>query len=202
MRRLAILHTLRTSGRSIVVLRLDVTDADKCAPRWRRLPTSRSCLATPARAWDRAGGPNVLDHAQREMEVNYFGALRLLQSLAPTLARNGGGAFVTVASVAGLTNIPFLPTYARVEGGAAFAHSGRAHASSRTGHAIFGVYPGPIDTDMSRALSIPKTSARDVRSRFLTASKPDRKTFSPTVSLDFGRSFEASPKASEHRSPR
>jgi short-subunit dehydrogenase len=57
-------------------------------------------------------GSMVLDQAQREMEVNYFGPLRVLQRLAPTLARNGGGAFVTIASVAGLTNVPFLPTYA------------------------------------------------------------------------------------------
>jgi short-subunit dehydrogenase involved in D-alanine esterification of teichoic acids len=32
----------------------------------------------------------VLDQARREMEVNYFGPLQLLQRLAPTLARKGG----------------------------------------------------------------------------------------------------------------
>ena len=39
------------------------------------------------------------------MEVNYFGPLQLLHRLAPTLARNGGGAVVNIGSAAGLTNI-------------------------------------------------------------------------------------------------
>jgi NAD(P)-dependent dehydrogenase (short-subunit alcohol dehydrogenase family) len=56
----------------------------------------------------------VLDQARREMEVNYFGPLRLLQRLAPTLARNGGGAIVNIGSLAGLTNLPIAPTYSSV----------------------------------------------------------------------------------------
>jgi len=45
------------------------------------------------------------------MEVNYFGPLQLLLRLAPTLARNGGGAVINIGSAAGLTNVPFFPTY-------------------------------------------------------------------------------------------
>ena len=77
---------------------------------------------------------DVLDQARREMEVNYFGPLQLLQRLAPTLARNGGGAVVNIGSAAGLTNVPLLPDLQRFEGRAALADPGRAHPPRGAGH--------------------------------------------------------------------
>jgi NADP-dependent 3-hydroxy acid dehydrogenase YdfG len=44
----------------------------------------------------------ALGNARREMEVNFFGPLQLLQSLAPALARNGGGAIIYIGSTAAL----------------------------------------------------------------------------------------------------
>ncbi len=92
-------------------LRLDVTDAGLLRAASDGVPDvtlvfSNAGVALPGGIGDGA----VLDRARREMEVNYFGPLRLLQHLAPALARNGGGAVVTVGSAAGLTSIPFLPT--------------------------------------------------------------------------------------------
>ncbi len=38
---------------------------------------------------------------RQEMEVNYFGVLRLVQAFAPVLARNGGGAIANVGRWSG-----------------------------------------------------------------------------------------------------
>src|SRR5437773_4590175 len=96
----------------LVSLRLDVTDEDQI--RAAADAASDVELVFNNAGLLLAGGiadSTVVDQARREMEVNYFGPLQLLQRLAPTLARNGGGAVVNIGSAAGLTNIPLLPTY-------------------------------------------------------------------------------------------
>ena len=103
-----------------------------------------------------------LDQARREMEVNYFGPLQLLQRLAPTLASNGGGAVVNIGSAAGLTNVPFLPTYSASKAALhSLTQAARILLGSQ-GTSVFGVYAGPVDTDMARELALPKTAPRDV----------------------------------------
>ncbi len=96
----------------LVPLRLDVTDVDQVraaaeAASDVELIFSNAGVSLARNFADSA----LLDQARLEMEVNYFGPLQLLQRLAPTLARNGGGAIVNIGSAAGLTNIPFFSTY-------------------------------------------------------------------------------------------
>jgi len=96
----------------LVSLRLDVTNVDQIRAAGEaasdvELVFNNAGVALPGGIED----STVLDRARREMDVNYFGPLQLLQRLAPTLARNGGGTVVNIGSTAGLTNVPFIPTY-------------------------------------------------------------------------------------------
>jgi NAD(P)-dependent dehydrogenase (short-subunit alcohol dehydrogenase family) len=185
----------------VVRLRLDVTDAEQVRSAMKAASDVEIVFSNAGLALGTAIlGSGVLDQAQREMEVNYFGPLRLLQSVAPTLARNGGGAFVNIASVAGLTNVPFLPTYAASK--AALHSLTQAARILLAGQraSVFGVYPGPIDTDMSRGLAIPKTAPRDVAIAILDGVEAGREDIFPDpFAVEFGRSFEASPKTSERQ---
>ena len=185
----------------VVRLRLDVTDAEQVRSAMKAASDVEIVFSNAGLALGTAIlGSGVLDQAQREMEVNYFGPLRLLQSVAPTLARNGGGAFVNIASVAGLTNDPFLPTYAASK--AALHSLTQAARILLAGQraSVFGVYPGPIDTDMSRGLAIPKTAPRDVAIAILDGVEAGREDIFPDpFAVEFGRSFEASPKTSERQ---
>src|SRR5882762_3872984 len=79
----------------LVPLRLDVTDADQIRAAGEaaadvELVFNNAGVMLGAGIADRT----VIDQGRREMEVNYFGPLQLLQRLAPSLARNGGGAVV------------------------------------------------------------------------------------------------------------
>lgn len=185
----------------VVRLRLDVTDAEQVRSAMKAASDVEIVFSNAGLALGTAIlGSGVLDQAQREMEVNYFGPLRLLQSVAPTLARNGGGAFVTIASVAGLTNVPFLPTYAASKAALHSLTQAARILLAAQGAAVIGVYPGPIDTDMSRALAIPKTSARDVAIAILDGVEAGQEDIFPDAfALEFARSFEASPKTSERQ---
>src|SRR5713101_10844 len=96
----------------LVSLRLDVTDADQ-------IRAAGEAASDVELVFNNAGvalatgiaDSTVLGQARREMEVNYFGPLQLLQRLAPTLARNGGGAVVNIGSAGGLKNPHFKPNY-------------------------------------------------------------------------------------------
>ncbi|MGH9841206.1 MAG: SDR family NAD(P)-dependent oxidoreductase [Blastocatellia bacterium] len=98
-------------GSRVVPLRLDVTRADQVAEIARQAPDV-DLLFNNAGVFEarELTSEATVDQARREMEVNYFGPLRMLQSFADTLAQRGG-AIVNIGSAAGLTNIPFIPTY-------------------------------------------------------------------------------------------
>jgi NAD(P)-dependent dehydrogenase (short-subunit alcohol dehydrogenase family) len=195
-------HTLQDFNDDRVVrLRLDVTDAAQVRAAIEAAADVEIVFSNAGLALGTAiVGSNVLDQAEREMEVNYFGPLRLLQSVPPTLARNGGGAFVAIGSVAGLTNVPFLPTYAASKAALHSLTQAARILLAGQGASVFGVYPGPIDTDMSRGLTIPKTAPRDVAIAILDGIEAGQEDIFPDpFAVEFGRSFEASPKTSERQ---
>jgi short-subunit dehydrogenase len=134
------------------------------------------------------------------MEVNYFGPLQLLQRLAPTLVRNGGGAVVNICSVAGLTNVPFFPTYGASKAALHSLTQAARILLGPQGISVFGVYAGPVDTDMVRDLALPKTSPRDVAIAILDGLEGGQEDIFPDpYAVDFGRQFGSSPKDSERQ---
>jgi NAD(P)-dependent dehydrogenase (short-subunit alcohol dehydrogenase family) len=185
----------------IVLLRLDVTDADQIRAAGEAAPhvefvfnNAGVALATGI------ADATVLDQARREMEVNYFGPLQLLQRLAPALARNGGGAFINIGSAAGLTNVPMFPTYSASKAALHSLTQAARILLAEQGTSVFGVYAGPVDTDMTRDLALPKTSPRDVAFAILDGIEAGQEDIFPDpFAVDFGRQFESSPKAAERQ---
>src|SRR6266849_10981011 len=135
------------SDERVVSLRLDVTDADQ-------IRAAGDAAADVELVFNNAGvaiaggiaDSTVVDQARREMEVNYFGPLQLVQRLAPSLARNGGGAIVNIGSAAGLTNVPFLPTYSASKAALHSLTQAARILLGAQGTSVFGVYAGPVDT--------------------------------------------------------
>jgi NAD(P)-dependent dehydrogenase (short-subunit alcohol dehydrogenase family) len=185
----------------LVSLRLDVTDADEIravadAASDVELVFNNAGVALPGGIADSA----VLDRARREMEVNYFGPLQLLHRLAPTLASNGGGAVVIIGSTAGLTSLPIIPTYSASKAALHSLTQGARVLLGAQGTSVFGVYPGPVDTDMTRGFEMPKASPRDVAFAILDGIEAGQEDIFPDpFAVDFGRQFASSPKASERQ---
>jgi NAD(P)-dependent dehydrogenase (short-subunit alcohol dehydrogenase family) len=195
-------EALRAPGdERIVSLRLDVTDADQ-------IRAAAAAAADVELVFNNAGlllatgiaDSNVLDQARREMDVNYFGPLLLLQRLAPTLARNGGGAIVNIGSAAGLSNVPFFPTYSASKAALHSLTQAARILLAAQGTSVFGVYAGPVDTDMTRELALPKSSPRDVAFAILDGIEAGHEDIFPDpFAVDFGRQFGSSPKAAERQ---
>jgi NAD(P)-dependent dehydrogenase (short-subunit alcohol dehydrogenase family) len=92
---------------------------------------------------------NALENARVEIETNYFGTLRMCRAFAPVLAANGGGTLVNVLSLIGRVNLPALGTYSCSKAAAwSMTQALRAQLAAH-GTRVVGVYPGPVDTDMT-----------------------------------------------------
>jgi len=188
-------------GERVVALRLDVTDAEQ-------IRAAADIVSDVELVFNNAGvllghgiaDSSVLDQARREMEVNYFGPLQLLHRLAPTLARNGGGAVINISSAAGLTNVPFFPTYSASKAALHSLTQAARILLEPQGTSVFGVYAGPVDTDMTRDLALQKSEPRSVAFAILDGVEAGREDIFPDpFAMNFGRQFESSPKDSERQ---
>jgi len=94
---------------------------------------------------------------ERLLAVNLFGTYDVTQDFIPVLARSRG-AIVNVLSLASLAAVPFDSLYS-ISKAAAFSLSQSLRALlAGQGVSVHVVLPGPIDTDMTRGLELPKAS--------------------------------------------
>jgi NAD(P)-dependent dehydrogenase (short-subunit alcohol dehydrogenase family) len=93
----------------------------------------------------------------RHLAINLLGPYDLTQAVLPLLTRSRG-AIVNVLSLASLAPSPFNPAYS-VSKAAAFSMSQALRALlAGQGVRVHAVLPGPMDTEMTRELDIPKAS--------------------------------------------
>ena len=190
-----------TWGSRVVPLKLDVTDPEDVG-RAATSAADATILFNNAGVAGTVGtsitDPDALAHARHEMEVNYFGVLALSSAFAPVLARNGGGAVVNVASVAGLVNFPLFQTYSASKAAVHSVTQALRTGLKSQGTFVAGVYPGPVDTEMARNVPMEKTSARDVARAILRSLEAgEEEIFPDPVSQQMGAMFLEDPKGLE-----
>ena len=154
----------------IVPIALDITDAEQVAA-----------------AIEQAGGVNLLvnnagisrgvsliradslEGARAEMETNFFGTLMVTRAFAPVLAANGGGAMVNVASISSWVSFPMIGSYSASKAAVHSMTQGVRADLAGQGTQVIGVYPGPVDTDMTESLEMAKVSPSEVAEAALAA---------------------------------
>jgi NAD(P)-dependent dehydrogenase (short-subunit alcohol dehydrogenase family) len=107
------------------------------------------------------------ENASAEMNVNYFGALRMARALAPAMIERGEGMIVNVATAFAKVNLPLVGTYCASK--AALLSLGqalRAYLGDKGVH-VMTVMPTTIDTDMSRGADVPKMTTDFVAGEIL-----------------------------------
>jgi NAD(P)-dependent dehydrogenase (short-subunit alcohol dehydrogenase family)/uncharacterized OB-fold protein len=118
-----------------------------------------------------------VETAQLEMDVNYFGLLRLAQSFAPVLKARAADqptnaiAWVNLLSIFALANYPPHGTYAASKA-AAFSLSQALRAELRpAGVRVINLFPGPIDDDWDQLEMPPKLSPAALATAVVEALK-------------------------------
>ncbi len=106
--------------------------------------------------------------------TTYFGPLALSRAFAPVLAKNGGVAIVNLLSVLSWVTVPTAGTYSASKA-AAWALTNWLRTGLRDqGTQVLGVHVGPVDTDMTSQLTLPKVKPADVARQVLSALEAGR----------------------------
>jgi len=136
--------------------------------------------------------------ARQEMEVNYFGLLNMTRAFAPILKTNEPGALVNISSIGGLFGIPMLGTYCASKAAVhSLTQSVRGELASQ-GTLVIGVYPGPIDTDMTKDIDLEKETPTQVAKAILDGIQNGIEDVYPDkVSQETAAQLQADSKAVE-----
>jgi NAD(P)-dependent dehydrogenase (short-subunit alcohol dehydrogenase family) len=86
------------------------------------------------------------------METNYFGVLRCVQAIVPTMRKRKSGCIINVASVAGQISSPPLTSYCASKWALEAMSEGLAGEMKTFGVRVLIVEPGIIDTAMARRI--------------------------------------------------
>ncbi|HEY3025331.1 MAG TPA: SDR family NAD(P)-dependent oxidoreductase [Pyrinomonadaceae bacterium] len=114
-----------------------------------------------------------MEELQREVEVNYFGALLMARAFAPAMIAYGDGLIVNVASILAKVNLPALGNYCALKAALLSLSQGLRGDLGRRGVRVITVLPGTIDTDMSRAFGGPKMSPEQAAAEIIEAIRAE-----------------------------
>jgi NAD(P)-dependent dehydrogenase (short-subunit alcohol dehydrogenase family)/uncharacterized OB-fold protein len=146
----------------------------------------------------------AVETARNEMDVNYFGLLRLAQAFGPALrARAGDGptgacAWVNLLSIFALANFPQHGTFSASKAAAlSLAQCLRAEMRP-AGVRVVNVFPGPIDDEWNQLVPPPKL-APDAVARAIVAALKDgvEDVYPGDVAQEWLERWRDNPKALE-----
>jgi NAD(P)-dependent dehydrogenase (short-subunit alcohol dehydrogenase family) len=152
-------HPVAHSDERVTPLTMDVSDAQQV----QEAATGVESLAllinnAGVMPLDDLTGPDRLEQA---LAVNLYGPYRVSLAFLPALTRSGG-TIVNNVSLAALAPLPFAPAYSISKAAAlSLTQSMRMLLASR-GVSVRSVLTGPVDTEMTRDLEIPKASPESV----------------------------------------
>ena len=148
----------------VTLLPLDVTDSKNVREVAGEIGGKVDILVNNAelhRAYGISNRPGV-ETARAEMDVNYFGLLRLAQEFGPAMRSRGADglasavAWVNVLSIYALANFPAHGTFSASKA-AAYSLAQCLRAEMRpAGVRVVNVFPGPIDDEWNQLLAPPK----------------------------------------------
>jgi len=152
--------------KQVTLLPLDVTDSKNVREVAAEIGGKVDILINNAE-YHRAygiGNRSGVDTARAEMDVNYFGLLRLAQEFGPAMRGRGADgltsatAWVNVLSIYALANFPSHGTFSASKA-AAHSLSQCLRAEMRpAGVRVINVFPGPLDDEWNQLLPPPKVA--------------------------------------------
>lgn len=157
----------------VAVVPLDVTDATSVSQLAGEIGGGVDILINNAechRTQGASSGADV-DLARAEMEINYFGLLRLAQAFGPAIKARGV-AWVNVLSVFALSNFRTHGTFSASKAAALSLSQCLRAEMQPAGLRVINVFPGPMDDEWNQPLPPPKLGV-DALARAVVAALRD-----------------------------
>jgi NAD(P)-dependent dehydrogenase (short-subunit alcohol dehydrogenase family) len=130
---------------------------------------------------------------ERHLAVNLFGTYTVIQAFLPSLTASCG-AIVNNVSIASLAPIPVTPAYSLSKAAAFSMTQSLRMLLAGQGVRVHAVLTGPVDTDMVRALDIPKASPQSVaRGIFDAVARGEEDIFPDPLSAALADAWQAGP---------
>ena len=160
-------------GTSLLEIALDVQDQGSCraavAEMERRFSGVDVVIANAGTASIGAFEETSLEEFTRVMDVNFFGAVRIIKAAIPVMRRRNSGVIIAVSSLSGLIGLPGDSAYAASK----FALEGACEALfaevARFGIKVVVVEPGAIATEFANAATLPTEMAEKQAYEFFNA---------------------------------
>jgi NAD(P)-dependent dehydrogenase (short-subunit alcohol dehydrogenase family) len=186
----------------VLVRPLDVTDSEHVADLVAEIGGKVDILINTAEH-HRAHGvlARGTETARAEMEVSYFGLLRLAQSFAPAMrarAADGAAAWVNVLSIFALSNFPPHGTFSASKAAAHSLAQGLRAELREAGLRVVNVYPGPVEEEWNDSLPPPKLAPTALAAAIVAALRDGVEDVYPgDVAQDWLGRWRDNPKALE-----
>ncbi len=142
---------------------------------------------------------NMLETMLQNFEVNVLGVARLTQAFLPIIEKNDNAAIATVSSVVGLGNMPVANGYSASKAAVHSMIQGLRGELSDSPVLVVGIYPGPIDTDMTKDFEgVPKDTPELLAKNVVEQlAKGEEDIFPDSMSAQVKQAYFASPKEVE-----
>jgi NAD(P)-dependent dehydrogenase (short-subunit alcohol dehydrogenase family) len=174
-------HPVAHPGDRVTPLTMDVTDAGQ-------VKEAAAGIGSLALLINNAGVQPLDDLSdlvalEQSLAINLFGPYRVSQAFLPALIR-ARGTIVNNVSLAALAPVPFAPAYSISKAAALSLTQSLRMLLARHGVSVHSVLTGPVDTEMTRGLEIPKASPESVaRAIFDGIENEDEDIFPDALSL-------------------
>jgi NAD(P)-dependent dehydrogenase (short-subunit alcohol dehydrogenase family) len=180
-------------------IKLDVTNADEIEAAAKTADDVEILINNAGILFlDSSQDTDTAENARKEFEVNFIGPLLMTQAFAPILKKNGGGVLITVSSIAGHVTVPGFASYCASKYAAQSLILSHRLELKQQGTHVIGVYPGPIETDMTKDIDFDTFPPSIVTQATIEAIKNgEEDVFPDPMSQEFYAAFRENPKTSE-----
>ncbi len=139
------------------------------------------------------------DLLMQDMQVNYFGTLSMVNAFAPTLAARKGGV-ANVISVVGLASMAGIGGYSASKAALFSATQAMRTELKAKNVSVFGIFPGPIDTDMAKGIEMEKASPASTAEKIVAGIIAGNEDIFPDpMSAQVGKLWAQDPKQLERQ---
>jgi NAD(P)-dependent dehydrogenase (short-subunit alcohol dehydrogenase family) len=171
-------------------LALDVTDAASV----ERAAASVDALDVLVNNAGVSVGDDLSDSASLDhhLSVNVYGLHAVTQAFLPLLKASRGG-IVNIVSLSAVAAVPIMPSYAASKAAALSLSQSQRALLAADGVGVHVVLPGPVDTDMTAGLELPKATPAAVAAEiFGGAERGEEEIFPDPASAEIADAWRQS----------
>lgn len=186
-------------GDRLVPLELDVTDENSVAQAVQTASDVEILINNAGvLKFDSLLAKDATENLAFQLAVNVQGVISLTNAFVEDLKKREAAAIANVSSLAGLANMPVIGTYSVTKAAVHSVTQGYRAELAGSNILVTGVYPGPIDTDMTQSMEMDKDTPENVAKAILDGlANGVEDVYPDAVSSQAGPAYAASPKAIE-----